>query len=151
MWQVALCLLEHSPPTFIDSRLVIDLPPPTSNLSSFAANSSQTSDLISLSPPPDDPGSPATRSPPPSSPTLSQKSKSKSKVPQTIEVRLKSTYRLAYRASNTFLTALDAAFSNQKEWSPPHVETWTDDGGSTYTNAIVVPLDNGAGGELLYE
>ncbi|KAH0825820.1 hypothetical protein J3R83DRAFT_8827, partial [Lanmaoa asiatica] len=146
MWQVALCLLEHSPPTFIDSRLVIDLPPPSSNLPT-----PQTSDLISLSPLPDDPGSSATRLPPPPSPPLSSKSKSKSKAPQTIEVRLKSVYRLAHRASNTFLTALDAAFSNQKNWSPPHVEQWTDNGGSTYTNAIVVPLDDGAGAELLYE
>ncbi|KAF8551534.1 hypothetical protein OG21DRAFT_1512617 [Imleria badia] len=148
MWQVALCLLEHSPPTFVDSRLVIDLPPPSSNLS---ANASQASDLISLSPPPDDPSSPAARSPPPSSPTPSQKSKSKSKAPQTIEVRLKSTYRLAYRALHTFLAALDAASSIPKEWSPPQVEQWTDDGGSTYTNAIVVPLDEGAGAELLYD
>lgn len=143
MWQVALCLLEHSPPTFIDSRLVIDIPP-------TSPNASQASDLISLSPPPSDPSSPAARSPPPPSPPLSNKSKSKSKAPQNIEVRLKSGYRLAYRASNTFLAALDAAFSSQKGWSPPQVEQWTDNNGSTYTGAIVVPLDDGAGAELLY-
>lgn len=147
-WQVALCLLEHSPPTFIDSRLVIDLPPPLSNLSS--ADGSQASDLISLSPPPEDPSSPATRSFPHSSPP-SHKSKSKSKASQTIDVRLKSTYRLAHRASNIFLAALDAACSGQREWSPPHVDQWTDNDGSTYTNAIVVPLCDGAGAELLYE
>lgn len=149
MWQVALCLQEHSPPTFVDSRLVIDLPPPSSNVST--ANAPQANDLISLSPPPNDPSSPAARSPPPFSRTPPHKSKSKSKALETIEVRLKSTYRLAYRASNTFLAALDAAFSSTKEWSPPHVEQWTDEGGSTYTNAIVVPLDEGAGAELLYE
>ncbi|KAG9308577.1 hypothetical protein JVU11DRAFT_11681 [Chiua virens] len=150
MWQVALCLLEHSPPTFIDSRLVIDLPPPSSILST-SSNMSRSNDLISLSPPPDDSSSPsAPRFPTPPSPSPSNKTKSKSKSPQSIQVRLKSTYRLAYRASNSFQTAIDATFSSQKSWSPPHVECWSDNSGSTYTNAIVVSLDNGAGEELLY-
>ena len=144
MWQVVLCLLEHSPPTFIDSQLVIDPPPTSSN----PANT-EAIDLILLSPPSDDPG--AVRSPPPTSSTLSHKSKSKSKALQIIQVHFKSTHRLAYRAGNAFLTALDAAFLSQREWSPSHTEHWSDDGGSTYTNAIVVPLDNGAGAELLYE
>lgn len=138
MWQIALCLLEHSPPTFIDSRLMIDLPPSPSN-------ASQAGDLISLSPPPDDAGSSVAQSPP------SNKSKPTSKAPEPIQVRLKSTHRLAYRASDTFLAALDIAFLSQKDWSPPHVEQWSDSGGSAYTNAIVVPLDNGSGAELLYE
>jgi len=137
MWKVALCLLEHSPPTFVHFRLVIDLPPPSSDLSTSTASVSRTSDLISLSPP--------------LSPTPSHKSKSKSKAPETIEVALESKYRLAYRASNTFITTLDAAFSNQKEWRPPHFEQWTDNDGSTYINAIVVPFEDDAGGELLYE
>lgn len=151
MWQVALCLLDHSPPTFVDSRLVIDLPPSSSNLPTSPTNASQASDLISLSPPPDHSSSSPARSPPPPSPPLSSRFKSKSKAPQSIEVRLKSSHRLAYRASNTFLTALDIAFSSQKDWSPPHVEQWTDNDGSNYTNAIVVPLGDGAGAELLYE
>lgn len=140
---MALCLLEHSPPTFIDSRLVIDIPAPPSI-------ASQSSDLISLSPPPDDPNRSATQSPPPPLSPSSNKSKSRSKSPRRIEVRLKSGYRLAYRASNGFVTALDAAFSSQKDWSPPRVEQWTDSGGSTFTSAIVAPLDDGSGAELLY-
>ena len=135
MWKVALCLLEHSPPAFVHFRLVIELPPPPSDLSTSA------SDLISLSPP---------LSPTPLQKSKS-KSKSKSKTPETIEVGLESKYRLAYRASNTFVTALDAAFSNQKEWRPPHFEQWMDNDGSTYINAIVVPFEDDAGGELLYE
>ena len=137
MWKVALCLLEHSPPTFVHFRLIIDLPPPSSDLSAPAASASRTSDLISLSPP--------------LSPTPSHKSKSKFKAPETIEVALESKYRLAYRASNTFIAALDTAFSSQKEWRPPHFEQWTDNDGSTYINAIVVPFEDDAGGELLYE
>ncbi|KAG8220570.1 hypothetical protein J3R82DRAFT_3303 [Butyriboletus roseoflavus] len=151
IWQVALCLLEHSPPTFIDSRLVIDLPPPSSILSTSPANASQPSDLISLSPPPDHSSSSTARSLPPPSPPLLNKFKSKSKAPQSVEVRLKNVNRLAYRASDTSFTALDVAFSSQKDWSPPHVEQWSDNDGSIYTNAIVVPLDNGAGAELLYD
>ncbi|KAF8434390.1 hypothetical protein L210DRAFT_426434 [Boletus edulis BED1] len=53
MWRVAVCLLEHSPPTFVDSILLIDLPPASNPLTSRA------SDLISLSPPSDDPGNAA--------------------------------------------------------------------------------------------
>ncbi|KAF9218751.1 hypothetical protein BS17DRAFT_719734 [Gyrodon lividus] len=142
-WQVALCLLEHSPPTFIDSRLVVDISPQPSDLL-------EVNDLISLSPPPLEAssGSPASLSP---SPTTKSKSKSKSKAPQTIEVRLKSAHRLAYRSSNLFLAALDAAFSGQKGcWIPPRVDHWSEDG-VLYTNAIVVPLGEGASAELLYD
>ncbi|KIK93952.1 hypothetical protein PAXRUDRAFT_482147 [Paxillus rubicundulus Ve08.2h10] len=149
-WQVALCLLEHSPPTFIDSRLVVDISPPSSN-------PLEVNDLILLSPSPPEATSNSPGRPPaslvPSPPQVSTrfKSKFKSRAPRTIEVRLKSTYRLAYRSSNFFLTALDAAFSGQKDsWVPPRVDHWSEDG-VLYTNAIVVPLGEGAGAELLYD
>lgn len=128
LWRVELDLVEHSPPSFIDAKLVIDLPPPSLNALTTAANASQASDLISLTPPPDNVGGPALSPRSSRSTTPSHTSKDKSKI----ELRLSSTHRLAYRDSDI-------------------VETWTEDDGSTFTNSIVVPLDGGPGAELLYE
>ena len=123
IWHVALSLLEHSPPTFVDSRLIIDTPSPQS-------------ELVSLSPSLGDQCGPAVR------PSLPSHSKSKSKS-KPAEVRLKTDSRLAYRASYF------GALPRPKEWSPPQADLWYDDNAQCCTSAIIVPLGDGA--QLMYE
>ncbi|KAF9236019.1 hypothetical protein BU15DRAFT_77426 [Melanogaster broomeanus] len=147
-WQVALCLLEHSPPTFIDSRLVVDTPP-QSSVSPTPASPSEVNDLTSLLPPPPEaPSNSPVRlaaSPAPSPPT---KSKSKSKTLQTIEVRHKSVHRLAHppRISSMPLSTLHSRAT--KTPGSPH---GSNTGRKTVTSAIVAPLGEGAGAKLLYD
>jgi len=154
VWQVALCLLEPSPPTYVNSRLIFTLPPSSSKLSVVHPNTSEVTDLISLTPPLDDLSNPVPRSPPlSSSAPLSDRSKSKSKAPQTFEVRLKSSNRLTSRSSDTFLRAVDAECSGQKRWvrGSTSSENWREEDGHWYTNAIVVPFADGPGAELTYD
>ncbi|KAH7919798.1 hypothetical protein BV22DRAFT_1022361 [Leucogyrophana mollusca] len=149
-WQVALSLLDHSPATHIDSRLVIDAPS-----RSEPEPSSSSVDLPAATPtsPPSPSRPPGTYPPPPRRSSFgpkfpsTSKSKSKSSLPP-IEVRLKSNsnFRLAYRSSPLFL----AAFTGKDEGAPPRVDHWAEEGVG-YTNALVVPLGEGAGAGLMYD
>ncbi|KAH7883440.1 hypothetical protein F5I97DRAFT_1930998 [Phlebopus sp. FC_14] len=170
-WQVALCLLEHSPPTFIDSRLVFTLPPPPQPPSSVP-------DLISLSPSHSESSgstsastgtsggnnnnnnnsnhhsSRSNKRPSPSTSKTTPKTNPPS--PPSLQLRLKHTHRLAYRSPNVFLAALDAAYkASQRNTagpgaSPPRADQWSEEG-VLYTNAILARLDGGACEEVMYD
>ncbi|KAH7906555.1 hypothetical protein BJ138DRAFT_1162354 [Hygrophoropsis aurantiaca] len=163
-WQVALSLLDHSPPTHIDSRLLIEAASTNESSSSTSASASPpppTSppplvDLTSQSQSPTPgtyPPSPAPSAPRRTSfPSKFSASMSKSKGNPPLEVRLKTSShaRLACRSSSLFVSALDTAFGGGSDWTPPRVDMWAEEGVG-YTNALVVPLGEGAGAGLLYD
>ncbi|KAG0695556.1 hypothetical protein DFH29DRAFT_265240 [Suillus ampliporus] len=119
-WQVALSLMEHSPPTFVDGRLVIDV----FRLSSVSSNPSSHQPRVST----------------PTSPTHP------AKPPLTIPLR--SSNRLAHRPSDgSVFSALElwrVTGPTCKPCRPPHPATWSEEG-THYTNALTGVLSDDLG------
>lgn len=129
-WQVALGLMEHSPPTFIDGRLVIDVCRPIS--SSIPDSSESSSPAHSRYP-----SLPST--PVPTSPT-------QAKPP--VAIRLQSKNRLAHRTSDgSVFNVLElglGGLSSQKPCRPPQPAAWSEEG-TQYTNALIGVLSDDLG------
>ncbi|EIW80130.1 hypothetical protein CONPUDRAFT_82499 [Coniophora puteana RWD-64-598 SS2] len=165
-WQVALSLLEHSPATPVDSRLVIEpFRKPSSKPSTPTSPNPPSSDRKT---PPSESDSPAPTSRPSSGlslqmPTLSVpgslgggKGKQKSKALKPVEVRMNTSgdYRLAYRSSSILGTALDTTASallsgTAGSWRAPAMDYWYDEGACM--NAVIQPFAIGESGGLMYE
>ncbi|KAG1774576.1 hypothetical protein EV702DRAFT_517518 [Suillus placidus] len=126
-WQVALSLMEHSPPTFVDARLVIDV---------FRPPSSSTSDVSSGSPSPTLPSTPV-----PTSPTH---------VKPPVVIPLQSPNRLAHRTSDgSVFGVLELGRgvgcpSSPKPCRPPQPATWSEER-TQYTNALTGVLSDDLG------
>ncbi|KAF9226270.1 hypothetical protein BS17DRAFT_776965 [Gyrodon lividus] len=132
-WRVALCLLEHSPSTFIDSMLCVRAlpkPPPSSSV---------PTDLISLSTP----------SSQPEASTASSSAEVVEMGPRRFH--FKSTHRLAYRPSVAHVDHLNTGFSKTATGtqSGNFPSRWSE-GGVSYTNAVEVPFE-GACAQLMYD
>lgn len=130
-WQVALGLMEHSPPTFIDGRLVIDV---------FRPLPSSIPDLPSESSSPAHSRYPSLPSTPvPTSPT-------QAKPP--VVIRLQSKNRLARRTSDgsvfSMLELGRGGPSSQKPCRPPQPAAWSEEG-TQYTNALIGVLSDDLG------
>ncbi|KAG2124230.1 hypothetical protein DEU56DRAFT_917103 [Suillus clintonianus] len=129
-WQVALGLMEHSPPTFVDGRLVIDV---------FRPLSSSIPDLLSS-----EPSSPVhsiypslVSTPVPNSPTHPVKS--------PLVIPLRSTNRLAHRTSDeSVFSVLELGRGNGPR--PPQSATWSEES-THYTNALIGVLSDDLGWE----
>ncbi|KAG2033160.1 hypothetical protein BDR03DRAFT_1014525 [Suillus americanus] len=125
-WQVALGLMEHSPPTFIDGRLVIDVCRPIS--SSIPDSSESSSPAHSRYP-----SLPST--PVPTSPT-------QAKPP--VAIRLQSKNRLAHRTSDgSVFNVLELGLGGLR---PPQPAAWSEEG-TQYTNALIGVLSDDLGWE----
>lgn len=92
-WLVSLSLMEHSPSTFVDSRLLIPAPAALSSSSSLPPSLSPSlSPCPSSAPSPAPDASPPPRAPPGAFPALSALvcADARSKAPPAIELRLKT-------------------------------------------------------------
>ncbi|KAG2338326.1 hypothetical protein BDR05DRAFT_705223 [Suillus weaverae] len=132
-WQVALSLMEHSPPTFVDARLVIDV---------FRPQSSSIPDLISSeSSSSTNPSLPST--PVPTSPTHAK---------PPVVIPLQSANRLAHRTSDgSVFSVLELGRgvgcpSSPKLCRPPQPATWSEER-TQYTNALTGVLSDDLGWE----
>ncbi|KAG1744743.1 hypothetical protein EDB19DRAFT_1694103 [Suillus lakei] len=139
-WQVALSLMEHSPPTFVDGRLVIDVFRPSSN-----AASSQIPDLLSSesSSPANSRYPPLVSTPVPTSPTHPTK--------PPLAISLRSTNRLAHRTSDgSVFGVLELGLGNgpssSKPCRAPQSVAWSEEG-TQYTNALIGVLSDDLGWE----
>jgi hypothetical protein len=131
-WQVALGLMEHSPPTFVDGRLVIE---------TFSPLSSSIPDSLSS-----ESSSPTTQSYPslPSTPVPTSPTQAKPPV----VIRLKSTNQLAHRTSDgSVFSVLELGRggpSSQKPCKPPQPAAWSEEG-TQYTNSLIGVLSDDLG------
>ncbi|KAI6100625.1 hypothetical protein F5141DRAFT_310278 [Pisolithus sp. B1] len=179
-WHVMVTLLESSPPTYLDARLIVDVPPPpppplrlplsdrqgarailprqpiwprvNKNWQSLRATRfsyPRKSPVIMirilllhcLIPPPTPP---AMIAPTPTSTPSSSSSPTRSNFPP-ISIRLRSQgHKLARYGRPAFDSPDTYDALNTK------VETWSDNGAS-YTSAVIAPLAEGTGSQLLYE
>ncbi|KAG2136793.1 hypothetical protein BD769DRAFT_384581 [Suillus cothurnatus] len=131
-WQVALGLMEHSPPTFVDGRLVIETFSPLS--SSIPDSLSSESSLPTHQSYPPLPSTPV-----PTSPT---------QVKPPVVIRLKSTNQLAHRTSDgSVFSVLELGRggpSSQKPCKPPQSAAWSEEG-TQYTNSLIGVLSDDLG------
>ncbi|KAG2158767.1 uncharacterized protein EDB93DRAFT_1120092 [Suillus bovinus] len=127
-WQVALSLMEHSPPTFVDGRLVIDVSRPLSSSipdslssESFSPTNSRHPSLLST--------------PVPTSPTHAR---------PPVVIPLRSTNRLAHRTSDGgVFSVLELRWGGVGP-RPPKPAAWSDEG-KQYTNALIGVLSDDLG------
>lgn len=128
-WQVALSLMEHSPPTFVDARLVIDV---------FHPLSSSILDSVSY-----ELSSPA-RPPLPSIPVPTSPTRTK----PSVVIPLRSTTRLAHRTSDgSVFSVLElgrGAVGGPRPCRPPQPAAWSEEG-TQYTNALIGVLSDDLG------
>lgn len=131
-WRVALSLMEHSPPTFVDGRLVIDV---------FCPRSSSISHL-----PSSEPSSPAHSRYPSLPSTPVPASPIQAKPP--IEIPLQSACRLAHRTSDgCVFNVLDlgrGGVGGSSSLQIPQPAVWSEEG-TRYTNALVGMLSDDLG------
>ncbi|KAG0695535.1 hypothetical protein DFH29DRAFT_1030111, partial [Suillus ampliporus] len=137
-WRVALSLMEHSPPTFVDGRLVIDVFRPSSV-------SSPMPDLLSLtSPVPDSPS----RNPSSYQSRASTSTSSTHPAKPPLTNPLQSSNRLAHRPSDgSVFSALElgrVTGPTCKPCRPPHPAMWSEEG-THYTNALTGVLSDDLG------
>lgn len=131
-WQVALSLMEHSSPTFVDGRLVIDV---------FCPRLSSIPDLLSSesSPPAHSKYRSLPSTPVPTSPTHA-------KPPMVIP--LQSASRLAHRTSDgSVFSVLElgrAGVGGSSSQKIPQPVAWSEEG-TQYTNALVGVLSDDLG------
>ncbi|KAG1895316.1 uncharacterized protein F5891DRAFT_674503 [Suillus fuscotomentosus] len=133
-WQVALSLMEHSPPTFVDGRLIIDV---------FRPLSSSISDLLSSesSSPAHSRYSSLPSTPVPTSPTQAKPS---------VIIPFRSTNRLAHRTPDGSVFSVfelgrgGIGPSSQKPCRPPQPATWSEEG-TMYTNTLIGVLGDDLG------
>lgn len=129
-WRVALSLMEHSPPTFVDGRLVIDVFCPRSSSISLPSESSSPAHSRY-------PSLPST--PVPTSPT-------QAKPP--VEIPLQSASRLAHRTlDGCVFNVLDlgrGGVGGASSQQIPQPAVWSEEG-TRYTNALVGVLSDDLG------
>ncbi|KAG2354042.1 hypothetical protein BDR07DRAFT_1431064, partial [Suillus spraguei] len=127
--RVALSLMEHSPPTFVDARLVIDV---------FHPLSSSILDSVSY-----ELSSPA-RPPLPSIPVPTSPTRTK----PSVVIPLRSTTRLAHRTSDgSVFSVLElgrGAVGGPRPCRPPQPAAWSEEG-TQYTNALIGVLSDDLG------
>ncbi|OAX32735.1 hypothetical protein K503DRAFT_776346 [Rhizopogon vinicolor AM-OR11-026] len=144
-WQVALSLMEHSSPTFVDGRLVI-------NVSCTSSGDSVSSPIHGSSPslfPPRRVShlSHVSSSAHQSIPSMSTSCKCPAQQPLTI--LLKSPNRLAHRRSDgSLMNVLElgriTSPSSSKHRRPPGPTIWSEEG-THYTNALIGELGDDLG------
>ncbi|KAH7910339.1 hypothetical protein BJ138DRAFT_116454 [Hygrophoropsis aurantiaca] len=169
-WHVAIALLEHSPSTYLDSQLIIEVPGANPRPSSSHANSapiprtargkhhessydynydghSSSSGKPPGTPEYSPPSSPRSlRTPPPTHPHRAHTNVNVSPAAgMPILLRFKSGgHKLAYRAPKS---GNDAGSNGLPSTKP---DTWSE-GGMDFTSAVVMPLGEGVGSQLMYD